>query len=85
MIKCERCSKEYRTKEEAIKCNCKVYTKEQLQEMYTKLGVEDMMRKLKISRPTLLKLLDRAGIERNRQKGNPYNTKKVFIKGVDCE
>jgi hypothetical protein len=50
--------------------------------MYKKGGLELIMKKLNVSRPTACKALDEAGVERNKKRGNPNITKKIIIKGV---
>jgi hypothetical protein len=83
---CDNCKRSYPTKQESQDCFCrKIYTKEQLNNWYEKGGVLLIMERLEVSRPTAFKVLDRAGVPRNKKRGNPKKKKKVYVKGVDCE
>jgi hypothetical protein len=80
---CDKCKTKYISYDDAKNCNCyNAVTPKQLEDMYKKGGLELIMKKLNVSRPTACKALDEAGVERNKKRGNPNITKKIIIKGV---
>ena len=53
-------------------------TKDQLEKKYLSMHNEDLSAELNVSMPTLLKLIDDAGIDR-KGSGNAYNRQHVKI------
>lgn len=54
-------------------------SKEELKKKYLSMHNEDLAAELNISMPTLLKLIDDAGIDR-KGSGNAYNKEKITIR-----
>ena len=54
-------------------------TKDQLEKKYLSMHNEDLSAELNISMPTLLKLINDAGIQR-KGSGNAYNKDKIIIR-----
>ena len=52
--------------------------KDQLESKYNNMSNEDLAEELKVSIPTLLKIIDDAGIDR-KGSGNPFNKEKITV------
>lgn len=52
--------------------------KDELEKKYNNMSNEDLAEELKVSIPTLLNIIDDAGIDR-KGSGNPFNREKVTI------
>lgn len=56
-----------------------ILSKKELEDKYRNMNNDDLAAELNISIPTLLKLIDDAGIER-KGSGNAYNKEKITIR-----
>ena len=53
-------------------------TKEELQKMYNSMSNRDLMKELDVSMPTLMRIIDDAGIERKGM-GNAWHKDKIKV------
>ena len=53
-------------------------SREDLEKKYQNMSNEDLADELKVSIPTLLKIIDDAGIDR-KGSGNPFNKEKINV------
>lgn len=54
-------------------------TKEKLEEMYHSMNGKDLCKKLGVTYPTLLKLIDEAGIERKGSGNRAVKVRKIKV------